>query len=440
MLRRDDNRGFLPYERFEGDIVPRMKTRRAARRFCSIWWLRAVRRKAIAYLGIPTILLVLLLLLRFLFPPLGVAPLGTVILVATVALFGLDALAALVIAVLFSVCSDTRKLPTRIELATDYVRGLMAATYRHYRPALRASRYAPDIVWDARSYAASFTLTVSDLRLLAVADETRKSEKKEDKKGRKKTEADKKEIRRKPLGYRAQRAAFLAAGEEIRMRYDNFLRYIVNAEDYECERYLAMRKNMRVVIEKWYHRHIGNYASVHRELIEQNISLVMQRVTDEREKFERTGGTATYLQLLSETAYYHNPEKDGERELIPSKKKYKTFCTVVRRLEKFNTRGMAMPGKRSLLDDYKMLIDAYEDYVKQYTLVGCRTLEIERFRKRYDEVLKDVTRCFYCRTPFHKRYRQVCPRCEHFLCPVCGACYCNKFIYHFFSFETPGES
>jgi ribosome-binding protein aMBF1 (putative translation factor) len=374
-------------------------------------------------------------------PPLGAAPLGTVILVATVAMLGVDALAALVLSILFSVRAGTRELPTRIELATEYVRGLMADTYRHYRPALKASRYAPDIVWDVRGYAATFTLTVSDLRLLAVCDETKKSgKKKEDKKERKKNKEAGQEIRRKPHGYRAQREAFLAAGEQIRMRYDNFLRYIVNAEDYECERYLAMRKNMRVVIEKWYHRHIGSYASVHRRLIERNISLVMQRVTDEREEFERTGGTATYLQLLSETAFYHNPEKDGVRELIPNKNKYKTFCTVVRRLEKFNTRGMAMPGRRSLLDDYKMLIDAYEDYVKQYTLVGCRTLEIERYRKRHDEVLKDVTRCFHCHTPFHKRYRQVCPRCEHFLCPVCGACYCNKFIYHFFSFETPGES
>ena len=417
MLRRDDNRGFLHYERFEGDIVPKAKTRRALRRFWVAWSLRQVARYVAMIMGVSVgltaVLFILTLILRA--TPSYRSAAGILFGAVIVA----SGLAYLLFALLFSLFPDVRKCEKRVELVTDYVKALLADTYRHYRPALRASKYAPDILYDVRGYATSFALSQEDMVMILVEDDPKKS---------------------KNVSYFERKAALLSVGEKIRMRYDEFLRYIVNAEDYECERYLAMRKNMRVVIEKWYNRHIGNYASVHRELIEQNISLVMQRVTDERAEFERTGGTAAYLQLLSETTFYHNPEKRGERELIPTKKKFKTFCSVVRRLERFKTRGMAMPGKRSLLEDYKMLIDAYDDYARHYTLRGGPTLEIDRYRKRYEDVLKDVTRCFHCRTPFHKRYRQICPRCEHFLCPVCGACYCNKFIYHFFSFETPGDS
>lgn len=443
--RELDRRSFMPYERFEGEILTRKKTKRAARRFCAVYHIEAA---FLAEIGVASILALLLGLLSFLKP---VASLflkinlkyPIIIVGAAYVLFlGILVLKRLI---LLGIHESTLPLNARIELATEYVRGLMADTYRHYAPVLKRSKYSLDILYDVRSYAAAFALTPEDVRLLRIKDETRGLRKRfleELRELKERVNAESGEERKRRIRvFHELKAQFIASAEEVRMRYDNFLHYIENAEDYECERYLAMRKNMRVVIDKWYHRHIGNYASVHRPLIEQNISRVMQMVTDRREEFERTGGTASYLELLAGTAFYLNPEEDFKKELIPHKKKYKTFCMVVKKLDNFKMRGMAMPRNRHRLDDYKMLIVAYEDYVAQYTLFGTRALmkDIETHKKNHKEALRDATRCYDCRTPYHKRFRQICPRCEHYLCTVCGACYCNKFIRHFFSFEKPEE-
>ena len=377
-------------ERFEGYVVKSIKTSSAARRI-------AVRQNFKRFR-----LLVRLLLLIFTAGYFSVAAILTAVSpslpssfsILLLLLLGLWGLYAIVFTILRPLAKTTPEKMT--ELATAYVRGLLTDTLVRFREELMAvPEHGKDLFGDARRYAVDYILSVEERDAL--------------------------------LG----KGALREEGEKLRLRYERYLREMIAAEEEGNRRYLEMRANMERTIEKWRRRHLPNYHKIQVLLIEQNITRLRQEVTDHREEFVRNNGVAAYLYLLEKVTVYEDPNDGGRALIIPRKETYTSFHEIVKRLKGYDIRALGRPLKGDGLLDYKYLLDAYESHTAKYTVAGCETVDsIERLRKRYEDAFVDSKRCWRCKTPFNMRFREVCERCNHYICPRCGRCYCNKHIFH----------
>ena len=377
-------------ERFEGYVVKSMKTARFARRIVARQNFKRLR----LFIRLPLLILTAVYfavaaMLSFSSPSLP--PAFSILLFI---LLGLWVLYAIVFTILRPLANATPAKMT--ELATAYVRGLLTDTLVRFREELLAvPKHGKDLFGDARRYAADYILGVEEREVLLA------------------------------------KGALREEGEKIRLRYERYLREMIVAEEEGNRRYLEMRANMERTIEKWRRRHLPKYHKIQVLLIEQNITRLRQEVTDRREEFVRNNGVAAYLYLLEKVTVYEDPNDGGRALIIPRKEAYTSFHEIVKRLKGYDIRALGRPLQGDGLVDFKYLLDAYESHTAKYTVAGCETVDsIERLRKRYEDALADSKRCWRCKTPFNMRFREVCERCNHYICPRCNRCYCNKHIFH----------
>ena len=377
-------------ERFEGYVVKSMKTSRIARRI--------VMRQSFTRVRLfVRILLLLLTAAYFAVTATAVAtspalpPVFSVLLFVLLALWVLYGILFLILRPLAYTTSARMT-----ELATAYVRGLLTDTLVRFRDELLAvPKHGKGLFADAREYAARYILDAEE------------------------------------RGALLKKGALREEGERIRLRYERFLRGMIVAEEKRNERYLKMRESLERIIEKWRRRHLPNYDKIQVLLIEQNITRLRQDVTDRREEFLRTDGVAAYLYLLEGVTVYKDPNDGGAARIIPRKEHYRSFREVVKKLKAYDVRALGHALQGDGLVEYKYLLDAYESHAAKYTVAGCETVDsIERLRKRYEDAVADSERCWRCKTPFNMRFREVCERCNHYICPRCNRCYCNKHIFH----------
>ena len=278
------------------------------------------------------------------------------------------------------------------ELLNSYIRGLLGDTYAAYVREIANHKDAKMLKKRLRAYVTSYTVTARERSLLLA------------------------------------KGALRTEGERIRQRYEDFIKFLLS-DDPMRERYLVMSDNMIKVVEKWRRLHLSKYADPQKEIIEENIARVLRSATDERERFLAERGTREYMLLLRDVSLYRDPANPKAPRLpLPNREQYAHISEIVKKLRKFSRREMtfALHGKK--LEDFKMYLDAYEDFASRFAMVGCPTLSIKTYHDKLTAAKADTEACWFCHTKFNLRYRKVCPRCKHYVCPKCGRCYCNKHI------------
>ncbi len=379
-------------ERFEGYIMKSMRTARAARLLAADSALRRAR-KVTMLAGIS--LLLLLYLFTLLFAVKGGTPETLeVLLVMRLVVWAVLFLAVLVFLLLGVLYGGTRSPKRRTELATLYVRGLLADTFALYRPRLVALPRGRDLAEDARLYAASYALNHEERSALL------------------------------------RRGALREEGEIIRRRYEEFLLGLLESDDTVSERYLRLRHSMQELVNRWRRGHMIHYGEAQRKLIEHNIGLLMQDITNRRSEFLKTEGVPAYFGLLGDITVYRDPEAGGEARIIPRKDACASFAAVVKEIKRFDEDVLGTARSEAEMDDYAALLQSYEEFTSRYVTVGCQTVDIERCREKLRTAKEDSHRCWSCKKPFHPRHREVCERCGRYVCPRCGRCYCDKYITH----------
>ncbi|MBR7096082.1 MAG: hypothetical protein IKC73_07690 [Clostridia bacterium] len=223
------------------------------------------------------------------------------------------------------------------------------------------------------------------------------------------------------------------AAEPVRARYIALLRDLFTGD---ATRYGVLYAHIDEATAIVRQKHVDRYAAPQRALLEENLWLVRQQVLDRRTFFLRVNSKRAFLSLFdSVTAYVDRTATaaNGRAEgalLLPTREEYERHCTTVRALRHYDTREMRFSLRKETLDKYKALIAEYRAFCSTRASVGCPTVDIEKCQAVYDGILKDNERCWHCKRKFHGRYKEVCPRCHHYVCPRCGKCYCDKHIMH----------
>lgn len=318
----------------------------------------------------------------------------SVILALAGALLAVLGLTLVVFSVLFFTFGRAKTPEERTALATAYVRGLLVDTLPLYRDRLLSKKRGKELFEDVKSLASRFVITPEERELLLIPGRTRE------------------------------------VGERIRMGFELFLRELCDQLSEENDRYLKMRQNMLSVMARWRRLHYPRYAKPQRLLIEENMMLIHRKITEGRGEFLRTYGLSAYFELLGDVTLYRDPSRGGKGKPLPRKEQYEAFCELTKKLRRFDTHELSMALRGEKIDEYKMLIDAYDDFEKRYATAGCPTLDIKRHRERCLGAAQDTKRCWSCKKPYHPRHREVCERCGHYVCPRCGKCHCDKHITH----------
>ncbi len=220
------------------------------------------------------------------------------------------------------------------------------------------------------------------------------------------------------------------AGDLIGKRYAALLAYICSSPD-GAARLLPLYRAYSREIDRWCRLHIGGYDPSHRPLIERGACRLRCHALFEYADFIAAEGGGAYLDLIPTLALYADPEhgEDTPRH-IPKKEQYDRYREILRViLATDGSEGhLAMHGEG--LANLTSAIEAYEAYAATYTLAGEPRLDLARYKALCDEAMQDKSVCFRCGRPRPTRYRRVCSRCGHFVCPQCGACFCKKRISH----------
>ena len=283
------------------------------------------------------------------------------------------------------------------DLATAYFRGLLTSLSAAAEPDFRTRIDGEELYGIAYEYAANFIPTAKERETLRAAE------------------------------------ALAVAAEPVRARYEALLRDLLTKD---AAGYLALRAHVDEAVFAVRQKHIGRYADPQKMLLDENLWLVRQQILDKRVFFLRVSSKRACLSLFdSVTAYVDRtatPEngKAAGALFLPTREEYERHCATVRSLRYYDTREMRFALRKEKLDKYKALIDEYRAFCSTRASVGCPTVDIEKCQAVYDGILKDNERCWHCKRKFHGRYKEVCPRCHHYVCPRCGKCYCDKHIMH----------
>lgn len=373
--------------RFNGYVPKGMKTARAQRMLTTYKQLaRARKRVTVLLVGIFLLLagLAILFLIKGRF-----AENQTLLLVLFAVFGGVSVLTVLFFAIghaLYGGKPDSFKID---RILHRYLCGLLGDTYRMYEREI-IGRDRDQLL---RRYALEY---IADFRLLAGE--------------REKLLAD---------------GALASEAEVIRRRYEDFITYIISG-DHAAERYVTLRRSMGKVLEKWRHYNLSRYDKPQRAIIEDNIRRVTRIVTDQYEYFLSHLGVREYMILMNDVIYHDITEDRSLWKPLPVKKKYKTFCGVVKQIDDANPGKMIGAGRTNALYDYALALENYRQFVKMYATEACPTLKWEI--GVYEEELAFAQRaqefCWKCGEKYHPRFRKVRDSCKHYVCTRCRVCYC----------------
>lgn len=219
--------------------------------------------------------------------------------------------------------------------------------------------------------------------------------------------------------------ALAEEGEKIRRRYEDFITFVISGDE-AAERYINLRRNMAKVLEKWRHNNLGRYDKPQRAVIEENIKRVVRMVSEQYERFLSQYGVREYVMLLNDVTFYDITEERSLRKPLPTKKKYKAFCRVVKQINDANPGKMIGAGRGNALFDYALALQSYRAFTKNYATVACPSLKEEI--KVYEDALASARRaqdaCWKCGEKYHPRFRVIRDKCKHYICNRCNVCYC----------------
>ncbi len=310
------------------------------------------------------------------------------------ALFCAALLSLLSVAFFSARYASLRTVLGRNSLFEEYIRGRLFAALAAYKHRLLERVEGEALLRDAREYAARFVLSVEECEALASSEDLEE------------------------------------AGLGILVPYHNLLAYLAGAEDGACRRYLSMRARMRAEIARRCRYILPRHAAVHYPLLARNMHLVERTVADNFSAFLEADIVLALRPLLAEAVFYRDPEQAGRRLMIPKRSRYRAFLSLIDGINSFPVHGIAVDAGGRHLEEYRALLDEYDAYAAGYTLYGSDTVDSKRCREWCDEAVKDANTCYSCGLDYNGRHRAVCPRCGHYICPDCGACYCERVISH----------
>lgn len=376
-------------KRFNGYVPKSMKTSRALRMLNVHAHLARTRNRAAVLLAFA---LLLTIGITVLFVIQGKFKQNlTVILALLAVLAGFAALTVLFFVICHLIYGNKPDSRRVMKILHRYLGGLLGDTYRMYEREI-IGRDAEQLL---RRYALEY---IADFRLL-------------------------KGEREKLLAP----GALEAEGEVIRRRYEDFITYVIS-DDSSAQRYIALRRNMSKVLEKWRHQNLSRYDKPQRVIIENNIKRITRSVTDEYERFLSQMGTREFLMLMNDVIYCDITEEKSLWKPLPIKKKYKAFCTVVKKIEDSDPGKMIGAGRSKDLFDYAFALESYRQFTKTYATAACPQLndDIGVYEDELAAAQRAQEACWRCGEKYHPRFREFRERCRHYICNRCKVCYCSS--------------
>ena len=363
-----------------------LKATRIKRRLCAK--ARLATMKALAprvALGVGIVLLFLVVFLSFRF----LDHLLTILLLLSswVLLVSLTRLAYLLLELWVAREAEPTAL---LRLLRAYIRMLLFDAYKSREEALLATD--PALLPDAREYAEDYVPSFSEREALMTGTD------------------------------------FEATVVSIVERYVGYLEALLAGEAGEC---LALRARLREEMAPWRRDRLDDYDRKQTALIEDNLSLILRQIADRRDVYRKNHNAHLCASLLEGALLYPNPGRipgTSKKLRIPPKDIYESYCKNIEELMLYDGGGMEFALDREHRGRYRALIDACRAFRLAYTTEGCPEIDLDRCEERYRASLSDEERCWACKKKFHARYRSLCPRCNHYVCPKCGKCYCEKYI------------
>ncbi len=275
-------------------------------------------------------------------------------------------------------------------LLNDYVRLLMMGTQSKHLPFFPDSRLIKEMVGEADRYARTFVVP----------------------------EEEKKRI------YKAK--SIEEEGERLRADYEEYLYRIASEEG---ERLLLKKVDFVRRTERWRKAHRRAYTEDQYKLVDANINRLLQKFSH-----DANAENGFYMDFEAYITTFHSMEKETaelDGRVIPTAEVKAYYLTLVKEIKRIRLNELKKALSDKDLDDLRDYLNAYEQVRRKYAFFDqLPTIDVERYDKYYVEARANKQRCFSCHRKFHERYKGVCDRCGHYVCPRCHKCYCSKYIGH----------
>lgn len=313
-------------------------------------------------------------------------------------LFGLLLLgviaAVIILALHRSRLGDGQDFAFRLAVLTTYVRGLLQKAYLVREAELLALPEGKSLAAMVRELAEGYELSNSEILVLM------------------------------PEGG-------LARTEELIVsRYRELMDFMLGSPA-DAIRLHSLYREYEKQVDRWCRLQSPAYDPCHRPLIERRALRLLSHALFEHRDFLASEGTTTYQDLIPTLVLYADPERgEDEPRRIPKKEQYARYREILATLRAVDSHEGHLSMHGEGLAHLGSAIEAYDTYAATYTLAGEPSINIARYRAIYSEAQGDRESCFRCGNPRPSRYRRVCRRCGHYVCPRCGACFCKKRISH----------
>ncbi len=280
------------------------------------------------------------------------------------------------------------------DLLNDYVRLLMLGTQSKHLPFFPDSRLIKEMIGESERYARTYVVP----------------------------EEEKKRI------YKAK--SIEEEGERLRADYEEYLYRIASEEG---EKILLKKVDFVRRTERWRKAHRRAYTEEQYKLVDANINWLLQKFSH-----DANAGNGFYMDFEEYITTFHSMDKataELDGRVIPTADVKTYYLTIVKEIKRIRLSELKKALSDKELDDLRDYLNAYEQVRQKYAFFDqLPTIDIERYDKYYFEARANKKRCFSCHHKFHERYKGVCDRCGHYVCPRCHKCYCSKYIGH--SIET----
>ncbi len=280
--------------------------------------------------------------------------------------------------------------PKYDDLLNTYVRLLMMGTQSKHLPFFPDSRLQKEMIGEAERYARTFVVPEEEKKLI----------------------------------YKAK--SIEEEGERLRADYEEYLYRIASEEG---EKILLKKVDFVRRTERWRKANRRAYTEDQYKLVDANINRLLQKFSH-----DANAENGFYMDFEEYITTFHSMDKataELDGRVIPTADVKSYYLTIVKEIKRIRLNELKKALSDKELDDLRDFLNAYEQVRKKYAFFDqLPTIDVERYDKYYIEARANKKRCFSCHRKFHERYKGVCDRCGHYICPRCHKCYCSKYIGH----------
>ncbi len=276
------------------------------------------------------------------------------------------------------------------ELLNTYMRLLVKETHRLYSPHFPDCKLKGEMLDESERYA----------RQYAVPEEA------------------------KPAFYEARDIA--AEGERLRAEFEEYLEKIASPEG---EKLLLKKAEFVRRTDRWRKMNRRSYNEDQYRMVDENINRLLQKFSH-----DANAENGYYMDFETYITAFHGKDKESRRYdglIIPTIEVQNYYVTLVKLIKRIRLNELKKALSDKELDNLRDYLRAYRQIRQKYAFSeNLPTIDLERYIKYYQETVINKKRCFSCHRKYHERYKKICSRCGHYICPRCHKCYCSKYIGH----------